>query len=221
MQGDQKQSGVRLKKSHPRSKINIGACSFLVALYLLSLLSSTITATSISTAAQQVVDELEQKGYDVTFVYFGSNRELTFGAEDCAVVAMLTFEHIKNFQFLPSHEKQFLAGSNSLAKAYPKAEAFLVALMEDLNRDGIPDGVGDGKLAQGIYQLSGGAYGGRTQTAFPSAYWVNSDDYVSGNNTSPSPSPTPSPTEQPLTKNESTLEVSCQSSTSSVVPKVF
>lgn len=187
----------------------------MVALYLLSLLSSTITATFISAATQQVVDDLEQKGYDVTFAYFGSNRELTFGAEDCAVVAMLTYEHIKNFQFLPSHEKQFLAGNNSLAKAHPNAEAFLVALMEDIDRNGVPDGAGDGKLAQGIYQISGGAYGGRTQTVFPNEYWVNSGDYVGGNNTSPNPSPpTLSPTEQPLTKNESTLEVSCQSSTS-------
>ena len=176
---------------------------------------STGTAAPISKAAQQVVDELEQKGFDVTFVYFGSNPELTFNAEDCAVVVMFTHEHIKNSQFLASHEQQFSEGNKSLARAYPNAEAFLVALIEDLNGNGVPDNVDNGGHAQGVYQLSGGVYGGRTSTAFRDEYWVNSADYVSGNAPSSSPSPTPPQTEQPQQpKNGCALEVSCQSTAS-------
>jgi hypothetical protein len=187
-------------------------CLFLVALCLTGLLLSTATAAPISAAAQQVVDELEQKGFNVTFVYFGSDPELTFNTEDCAVVVMFTHEHIKNQQYLASHEQQFSEGNKSLARAYPNAEAFLVALIEDLNGNGVPDSVDNGVHAQGFYQLSGGVYGGRTSTAFRDEYWVNSCDYVSGTAPSPSPSPIPTPTEQPQQpKNWSALEVSCQS----------
>lgn len=186
--------------------------SLLIVIVCFGLFTSTITAAPISSAAQQVVNELEQKGYDVTFVYFGNDRELTFGAEDCAVGAMLTVEHIKNFQFLPTHEDQYLSGNNSLAKAYPHAEAFLVALMEDLDKNGFPDGAGDGKAAEGIYQISGGVFGGRTQTPFRDAYWINCGDYVNGS--TPSPTPTATPIQEPQPKNESDIAISCQSTTS-------
>jgi hypothetical protein len=204
---------VSVLKKSPFSLKALISFSVLVVLCLMSLLSSAIAAP-ISAPAQQVVDELEQKGYDVTFVYFGSDRELTFGAEDCAVVAMFTHEHIKNSQYPPSHEQQFSEGNKSLAKAYPNAEAFLVALIEDLNGNGVPDSVDNGGHVQGYYQLSGGVYGGRVATAFSDEYWVNYSDYVSGNIPSPSPSPTPTPTEQPQPKNGSILEVSCQSTAS-------
>ncbi len=192
----------------------------MLVLYCISIFSPITAAAPISSAAQQVVDELETRGFDVTFVYFGSDHELTFGAEDCAVIAMLTSEHIKNFQFLPIHEEQYRAGNSALARAYPNAEAFLVALMEDLDRNGFPDGAGDGVRAQGVYQLSGGVYGGRTQTNLPDEYWVNSGDYVSANASLPTASPTPIPTEQPQPKKESNIEVSCQSTTSSMNFKV-
>jgi hypothetical protein len=184
------------------------ACLISVLCTAGNLLIAPATASMpISSQAQTVVDYLEEKGYDVTFVYFGSSPALTFNAEDCAVVVMRTFEHVKNMQFLPVHEAQFRDGNISLSNAYPEAEAFLVALFEDLDRDGLPD-----YGSQGYYQLSGGVYGGRTQTAFPNDYWINADNF--GNSTSPvqTPSPTPQPPAQPQTA--SSLELFCQSSTS-------
>ncbi len=193
-------------------------CLLLISLCLLSgiftIFNQPVSAAPISAPAQQVVDELYQKGFDVTFVYFGSERELTFTAEDCAVVAMLTHEQMKNFQFTQSQQEQFREGNISLARAYPNAEAFIVALMEDLDNNGFPDGAGDGVRAQGIYQISGGNYGGKTQTNFMDDYWIHLADYVA-NVTSPTPTPTANPTEQPNPpSSQSTIELFCQSSTS-------
>jgi hypothetical protein len=193
-------------------------CLFLVAaLCFISALSaasnvflvSVAATTPISSQAQMVVDYLEEKGYDATFVYFGSNRTLTFSTEDCALVIMRTFEHVKNMQFLPSHEAQFIQGNNSLANAYPNAEVFLIGLFEDLDRDGLPD-----YGSQGYYQISGGTYGGRVQTAFPKDYWVNAHNFVGNNSSLPvqTPTPTPQPTTQPHIV--PALELFCQSSTS-------
>ncbi len=199
-------------------------CLLLISLCLITVLctinGAPASAAPISTVAQQVVDELEQKGFDVTFVYFGSERELTFATENCAIVAMLTHEHFKNFQFTTSQEEQYREGNTSLAKAYPNAEVFIVALMEDLDNNGFPDGAGDGVRAQGVYQISGGVYGGRTQTNFIDNYWINAGDYVNGNASSPAPTmnPTPQPTPQP--QNGSTLELSCQGSSSYLNLKV-
>ncbi len=116
----------------------------------------TITATfepsPISAAAQSVVDYLDAKGFDVTFVYFGSNTTLTYDTEDCALVVMRTYEHVKNFQFTATHDEQFREGNNSLHLAYPNAEVFIVFLFEDLDIDGTPDNWPEGN---GYYEASG------------------------------------------------------------------
>jgi hypothetical protein len=181
-----------------------------------SFLLSVVEAAPISPQAQMVVDDLEAKGYDVTFVYFGSNKTLTFGTEDCAVVVMKTFEHVKNFKFLPSHEAQFKEGNNSLAKAYSNAEVFIVFLFEDIDKNGVPDGY------NGYYEISGGVFGGRTETAFYTDYWVKADDFVAGNSSLPTQSPAPTPTPQPTAQPNKvpTLELSCKSSISSTDLKI-
>ncbi|HDQ06434.1 MAG TPA: hypothetical protein ENN36_06920 [Candidatus Bathyarchaeota archaeon] len=123
---------------------------------------------------QVVVNHLEGNfGFDVAFVYFGSNETLTYGAEDCALVVMLTDEHIKNFEFTETHEQQFSEGKIALQTAYQNAEAFIVFIIEDLDGDGVPD-----PSVNGYYELSGGVYGGRTDTAFVDDYWKYAEYYV-------------------------------------------
>lgn len=160
-------------------------------------------AQTTPNSMQLVVDSLESKGFDVTFVYFGSNTTLTFGTEDSAVVVMKTTEHVKNFQFTSNQELQFREGNNTLHEVYPNAEVFIVFIFEDLDNDGIPDGY---PQASGYYEVSGGAFGGRTSTAFPNDYWNQADKYVLKNVVTPTPTPTatptptPSPTDTPTTQ---------------------
>jgi hypothetical protein len=123
---------------------------------------------------QVVVNYLEGNfGFDVTFVYFGSNRTLTYGAEDCALVVMLTDEHVKNFEFTETHEQQFSEGKTALQTAFHNAEAFIVLILEDLDGDGVPD-----PSVNGYSEISGGAYGGRAATAFVDDYWKYAEYYV-------------------------------------------
>ncbi len=123
---------------------------------------------------QYVVNELEENfGFDVTFVYNGDNETLTFGTENSAVVVMLTDEHVSNFIFTETHEQQFSEGKIALKTVYPNAEVFLVFILEDLDENGTPD-----PGTSGYYEVSGGGYGGRTQTAFPDEYWTDAEQYV-------------------------------------------
>jgi len=123
---------------------------------------------------QYVVDELEGIfGFDVTFVYFGNDETLTYGAENAAVVAMLTNESVTNFVFSQIHEQQFDEGKKVIQTAYPYAEVFVVCLMQDLNNDSIPDA-----SEYCFIDMSGGGYGGRTETALISYYWENAEKYV-------------------------------------------
>lgn len=123
---------------------------------------------------QIVVNELEENfGFDVTFVYYGSNETLTFGTENCAIVVMLTNEHVSNFQFTSTQEQQFSEGKNALQTAYPNAEVFLVFILEDVDGDGSPD-----SESNGYSEISGGVYGGRSETAFPRDYWTEAEYYV-------------------------------------------
>jgi hypothetical protein len=135
-----------------------------------------LSVNAVSCAEQTVVDYLEKIGFDVTFVYFGGDNFLTFGAEDCALVVMSTDVHIKNFQFTSLHEQQFMEGKNALNLAFPDAEVFMVFLFEDLDKDGLPD-VG----VNGFYEASGAGHGGRTETAFSSTYWETAHLYVKSN----------------------------------------
>jgi peptidoglycan hydrolase CwlO-like protein len=123
---------------------------------------------------QIVVNYLEGNfGFDVTFVYFGSNKTLTGGTEDCALVAMLTDEHIKNAQFTETHEQQFKEGKNALQEAFQNAEVFIVYIIEDLDRNGVPD-----PSASGWHEISGGGYGGRMGTTFLADYWKYAEYFV-------------------------------------------
>ena len=123
---------------------------------------------------QVVVNYLEGNfGFDVAFVYFGSNRTLTYDTEDCALVVMLTGEHVKNFQFTETHEWQFYEGKIALQTAFHNAEVFIVFIIEDLDGDGVPD-----PSVNGYYEASGGSYGGRTATAFVDDYWKYAEYYV-------------------------------------------
>jgi outer membrane murein-binding lipoprotein Lpp len=123
---------------------------------------------------QVVVNYLEGNfGFDVTFVYFGSNRTLTYDTEDCALVVMLTGEHVKNFGFTETHEWQFYEGKNALQTAFHNAEVFIVLILEDLNGDGVPD-----PSVNGYSEISGGVYGGRAATAFVDDYWKYAEYYV-------------------------------------------
>jgi parallel beta-helix repeat protein len=125
---------------------------------------------------QYVTDYLENQGFDVTFVYFGSNSTLAHGSEDCAVVIMKTNEHVKNFQFTPIQEQQFKEGNNSLKLAYPNAEVFFTGLFEDLDNNGMPDNTTSG--GTGYYDMSGSGYGGRAQASFIADFYSNANDYV-------------------------------------------
>ena len=49
----------------------------------------------------------------------------------------------------------------------------MVFILEDLDNDGVPD-----QSANGYYEISGGAYGGRTETAFLDDYWKYAKYYV-------------------------------------------
>jgi hypothetical protein len=152
----------------------------------------TPTPSPMPNAKQYVVDTLEGKGFDVTFVYFGSNTTLTYGTEDAAVVVMRTTEHVKNFNFSSTQEMMFREGNRTLHEAYPNAEVFLVFIFEDLNNDGLPD-----PQTNGYYEVSGGVFGGRTETAFPSDYWNQADKFGLVTTVSPTPTPTQTPTPTP------------------------
>ena len=147
------------------------------------------------------------KGFDVTFVYFGSNSYLTSGTEDCAVVVMRTFEHVKNFQFTATHEEQFREGNASLSLAYPNAEIFKVVLFEDLDVDGIPDGQGGNSYTD----MSGGSYGGRSGgSGILEDYWIYAYKFVESG--TPLPTPSPEPTPQPTTTSTPTPQSSVSTS---------
>lgn len=174
---------------------------FLISIIILSSIivtgmqvSNAQTGTTMPNDIQLVVDSLESKGFDVTFVYFGSNKNLTFGTEDSAVVVMKTTEHVKNFQFTTNQELQFREGNNTLHEAYPNAEVFIVFIFEDLDNDGIPDG---SPQSNGYYEVSGGVFGGRTSTAFPNDYWNQADKYILMNLITPTPTPSATPTSTP------------------------
>jgi hypothetical protein len=152
---------------------------------------------------QLVVDSLESKGFDVTFVYFGSNKTLTCGAEDAAVLIMKTFEHVKNFQFTSNQERQFKEGNNTLFEAYPNAEAFLVGLFEDLDNDGTPDGYP--QEGNCYLDMSGGGYGGRSGGSFQTAYWSQANSFISTNGTTPTLGPTVTPTVNPTSTPSATV----------------
>jgi len=123
---------------------------------------------------QVVVNYLEGNfGFDVAFVYFGSNRTLTYDTEDCALVVMLTGEHVKNFGFTETHEWQFYEGKIALQTAFHDAEVFIVLILEDLDGDGVPD-----PSVNGYSEISGGVYGGRGATAFVDDYWKYAEYYV-------------------------------------------
>ena len=154
------------------------------SLFTVNVLQAQEPSEPISVEAKSVVDYLAGKGFDVTFVYFGNDSTLTSGTENCAVVVMRTFEHVKNFQFTATHEEQFREGNISLSLVYPAAEVFKVVLFEDLDVDGVPDGVGGNSYTD----MSGGSYGGRSGgSGIIDAYWINAAKYVE--NQTPLPTP--------------------------------
>jgi hypothetical protein len=159
--------------------------------------TATPSSTGISVEAQMVVDYLASKGFKVTFVYFGSNLTLTYGTEDCALVVMPTYEHVKNFQFTATHEAQFREGNKSLSLAYPNAEIFSIFLFEDLDKNGIPD---NWPQSSAYHSVSGGTYGGRSSTTFYSEYWVNAYKYTPSGEPKPTPTPSPTPNGIPTTE---------------------
>jgi cell division septation protein DedD len=186
------QNGMLLSNSNPYNYTVTGANTITAVFYDPV---AKDTPTPIANATQHVVDSLESQGFDVTFVYFGSNKTLTCGTEDAAIVIMRTFQHVKNMQFTSNHELQFREGNRSLSEAFPNAEVFLVGFFEDLNNDGVPDG--HPQEANCYLDMSGGTFGGRSQTIFQSDYWNQATNFISTNGITPTPSPTVTPTTTP------------------------
>lgn len=155
----------------------------LIAILLVLAISfgaCTIRVVSAQSPEQFVVNFLEGNfGFDVTYVYLGSERRLAF-YEDCALVVIRTNEHVKNFQFTNTHEKQFRWGKTALQVAFSDAEVFMVFIWEDLDWDGLPDIIGGGGLTggNGYYEVGGPGIGGRTSTAFPNDYWIHAENFV-------------------------------------------
>jgi hypothetical protein len=162
--------------------------------------TSTPMPSPMPNAKQYVVDTLESKGFDVTFVYFGSNKTFTDSFENMAIVIMRTFEHIKNMQLTDIQEVQLKEGNNTLTKAYPNAELLKVGIFEDLDKDGIPDT----QYGNNYYQrLGGGLFeGSGSWASTPDYAWNEANKFISTDGTTPdtiptiapTPTPTPSPT---------------------------
>ncbi|NLF88946.1 hypothetical protein GX563_09010 [Candidatus Bathyarchaeota archaeon] len=174
----------------------------------------TAIPESISAEAQFVVDSLESKGFDVTFVYFGSNKTYTRNYEDMAIVAMRSFEHAKNGQLTDTQKLQLQLGNDTLAKAFPNAELFRVSIFEDSDKDGFPD---DLEYGYNYYEtMYGGTFGGGSSSTvsksspYYSYLWNEANRFISTDGTTPTPNPTITPTPTPTPTSSPTANPTTQ-----------
>ncbi len=124
----------------------------------------TVSAQELTPEEQYVVDYLENFGWDVTYVEYNEGQN-EWGVWNCALVAIWTEEPVINFQFTENQEAMFKEGKKALQQAFPDASVYMVFILESAD--------------SAYYEISGGAYGGRVHTAYPSEYLKYADrDYL-------------------------------------------
>lgn len=168
-------------------------CVF-IGCVLISLMAGALPASAES-PEQSVVDYLEGLGLDVTFVYYGYayyenhdglHRVDCAPGDDFALVVMKTEENVTlSFDW----GSRFIEGVLALQAAYPESTWFRVAIFQDANGDGVPDGPYKNLLGEGIsFKYENLRLCGSKYDEFPRSWWANANNYVSRKITLP-PSP--------------------------------